>query len=71
MIEVKRRSSISGKMNTRMLPITQEQVDEWVEEGTMIQNAFPWLNANEREFLLSGATEEEWDTLFEGDYECD
>ena len=71
MIEVKRRSSISGKMNTRMLPITQEQVDEWVEEGTMIQNAFPWLNDNEREFLLSGATEEEWDTLFEGDYECD
>ena len=64
MLELKRRSSISGKMNTRMLPITQEQVNEWVDKGTLIQDAFPWLDNNEREFLLSGATEEEWDELF-------
>lgn len=33
-------------------------------EGELIQDAFPSLNADEREFLLSGLTPEEFDALF-------
>lgn len=34
------------------------------QKGTMIQDAFPTLSADEREFLLTGITPEEWDELF-------
>ena len=33
-------------------------------EGQLIQNAFPFLNADEREFLMTGITPEEWDAMF-------
>jgi hypothetical protein len=29
--------------------------------GALIQDAFPQLNASEREFILTGLTDEEWD----------
>jgi hypothetical protein len=31
------------------------------EKGAMIQDAFPFLSAGEREFLKTGITPEEWD----------
>ena len=39
---------------------------DW-ENGVLIQNAFPMLTPTEREFILTGMTDEEWDeaTLFE------
>lgn len=36
---------------------------DW-EKGDLIQNAFPFLSASEREFLMTGIDEGEWDTLF-------
>ena len=33
-------------------------------DGAMIQNAFPFLNADEREFLMTGTTPSEWDAMF-------
>ena len=29
-----------------------------------IQTAFPYLNADTREFMISGTTPEEWDAMF-------
>jgi hypothetical protein len=34
------------------------------EAGEFIQDAFPFLSANEREFLLTGFLKEEWDAIF-------
>jgi hypothetical protein len=34
------------------------------KEGALMQNAFPFLNADEREFLISGTTPDEWDRMF-------
>jgi hypothetical protein len=45
------------------LPITEEQVKAW-ENGGLIQQVMPHLNASQREFIISGATQEEWDELF-------
>lgn len=39
---------------------------ESYKNGAMIQNAFPFLSANEREFLISGMLPSEFDALFEG-----
>ena len=44
-----------------------EQYEKGLKEynnGALIQNAFPFLSPNEREFLLTGLPEEEWDDLF-------
>jgi hypothetical protein len=32
--------------------------------GELLQNAFPFLNPDEREFLLTGTTPEEWNAMF-------
>ena len=32
--------------------------------GLKIQDAFPFLNKDQREFLMTGTTPEEWDQLF-------
>ena len=33
------------------------------QNGVLIQNAFPQLNADEREFLMTGIKPEEWDDI--------
>jgi hypothetical protein len=33
-------------------------------QGEKIQDAFPFLSADEREFLISGTTKEQWDAMF-------
>lgn len=53
------KSLFSGKMNTMDLDITAEQKLKW-ENGALIQDVMPQLNAVEREFLISGMTDEEW-----------
>jgi len=59
-VAVTMKSLFSGKINTRELPITMEQVEAW-QNGVLIQNAFPHLNADDREFMQTGAVGSEWD----------
>ena len=65
---IERTSPFSGIVTKKNMPITQEQYDSWVS-GTLAQNAFPNLSAYDREFIISGITEHEWDQLFEVTYE--
>ena len=37
--------------------------DRWVGEGELIQNVFPDMSADDREFLMTGTTPAEWDKL--------
>jgi len=57
---IKKRSMFTGKLNEMDLNITQEQIDNY-NSGALVQEAFSNLNADEREFLISGATPEEWE----------
>jgi len=34
------------------------------EAGTLIQDAMPQLSADQREFIMTGCTSEEWDLEF-------
>ena len=56
-------SPISGKTHVMDLDITNEQLIKW-GEGMLIQNAFPNLTPSEREFIKTGITSSEWDSLF-------
>lgn len=55
-------SPFTGKPNTMNLNIDPEKYAAWARgEGPHIQDAFPHLTPDEREFLISGTTPEEWD----------
>ena len=57
---ITRKSVISGITRTLDINITQKQLDDW-NSGTVAQRAFPQLDANDREFIMTGITPEEWD----------
>ncbi len=54
---------VTGNTATREIPVTQAELDDWAS-GELIQNAMPSLSADDREFLMTGATPEEWDEMF-------
>lgn len=62
-MKITRTSPFSGKENTLEIAVTQEQIDSW-RNGELIQNAMPNLSADEREFIKTGITSEEWEELF-------
>lgn len=64
MLRVTRVSSFTGATHVIDLPITERQWDAWVHGGALIQNAMPGLSADQREFLMTGSTQEEWDAVF-------
>ena len=69
-IQVTRQSVITKKINTMELPITQEHLDIYETVGDiLIQDAFPNLDAEQREFILTGVTPQEWNDTFGGDDE--
>lgn len=58
---------VSGETHTMDIPVTQEQLDLW-HNGTLIQNAMPNLTPDQRAFIKTGITPDEWARIFgEGD----
>lgn len=59
-------SVLSGNTHTRELDVTPEQIAEFRGDtrGRLIQQIFPALSADDREFLRTGITPEEWDAEF-------
>ena len=75
-MRITRLSMISGIYHTREIPISESEFNslmkgpaKWYVPGKTIQEAFPMLTPGEREFLLTGMTEQEWDELFYEDQE--
>jgi len=60
---ITRMSMMSGQERTREIPVTEAQLEAW-QSGELIQNAMPNLSADDREFLMTGITPEEWDATF-------
>jgi hypothetical protein len=64
-MKITRKSPLTGITRTKEIDVTIEQILAW-EEGELIQNAMPQLSADDREFVKTGITGEEWDQLFGG-----
>lgn len=62
--EVYRVSVLNGKANTLSLTFDMDDFLDWKSGRKLIQNALPYLNANEREFLMTGITAAERDDFF-------
>ena len=59
---IERKSAISGIVRQRDLDVIPEQIERW-QGGELIQNVFPHLSPSDREFLVTGTTDEEWEQL--------
>ena len=60
---ITKKSMLSGKINSIELNVTQDQLNRW-QDGELIQDVFPHLNAEEREFIKTGITPQEWINIF-------
>ena len=60
---IERESPLSGNKNTLDIPVTLAQIAAW-KGGELIQRAMPNLSADEREFIKTGITAEEWKNEF-------
>lgn len=63
MMKITKTSVVSGITRTMELDVTPEQMDKW-RSGMLIQDAMPNLTTDEREFIMTGITPEEWDEAF-------
>lgn len=67
-MKISRRSPRTGNINVMDLDITDAQLAELQSPGRRaIQEIVPNLSNAEREFLLTGYTQEDWDAIFPPD----
>ena len=57
------RSPVTQELNTMELDITQEQLNRW-QGGELIQDVFPHLKPEQREFIKTGVYPGEWEAIF-------
>lgn len=57
-----RRSPFTGKLHETEFDLPFHQFLSYYAGEALIQNAFPTLNADEREFIMTGITPEEWNS---------
>ena len=58
-MKITRTSMFTKVTRTREINTTPAQLFAW-HAGTKIQNAAPQLDADDREFVMTGMTPEEW-----------
>ena len=58
------KSTIDGSVSTQTMQATREQIESHFESNNLIQNSLPQLTENDREFLMTGITQEVWQDLF-------
>jgi hypothetical protein len=61
---VKRSSILTGVEREIELDITEERLTAYCKgQLGLIQTAFPHLTDNEREFIMTGITQDEWEKM--------
>lgn len=67
-MKISRISNLTGEYNTREISITLDQYIDWQNarengESRFVQDEFGHLSEGDREFLITGITDEEWENL--------
>lgn len=63
-MQITKHSPFTGVMNTREIDITKAAWRDHLVSGRMIQDSFPDLSPDDREFLMTGYTPEDWVAIF-------
>lgn len=61
---ITRTSMATGITRTLDLPVTEAQLAAFSATQGLIQDIFPQLSDSDREFILTGMTDEEWDEIY-------
>jgi hypothetical protein len=61
---ITRTSTITGQEHTLDLDINPDQLVRINTGIELIQNIVPHLSPSDREFIMTGITDEEWDNMF-------
>lgn len=61
---IERTSEVSGITRMKELPVTLQQLERFEAGQETIQDIFPHLSADDREFIKTGITAEEWESVF-------
>jgi len=70
-MKITRTSRISAETNVMEIDVTQEQLALWESGRVLIQDAMPNIGSDEREFIMTGITPQEWDNAMGIDEEDD
>ena len=62
-MKVIRTSDYSGETREMEIPITPEQLALYETGNRPIQEVFPELTESQREFIITGMTDDEWNQL--------
>ena len=62
-MDVTMKSPFSQRWHKATMKATPKQITAW-HNGEVIQRALPHLSADEREFLMTGITPDEWKAEF-------
>lgn len=60
-------SAITGKTNVKNIPVDPNDMEMWEQGYGPIDSIMPYLSNEDREFILSGVTTEEWIDAFKED----
>tara|TARA_R100000353_G_C6421805_1_gene173394 strand:+ start:129 stop:344 length:216 start_codon:yes stop_codon:yes gene_type:complete len=60
-MKIYRKSFVTGRTNVMDIDITPIQYRDW-RLGGLIQDVMPHISADEREFIISGLTKEDWES---------
>ena len=63
-MQITRLSMWTGVERTLDIDVTKEQLDDYYENGMLLQVAFPTLSPSDREFIKTGMTDAEWSEVF-------
>ena len=64
-MKIIRKSQFTGNTHDMDIDCSIEQLKEFESgSGRLIKDIFPSLTSDEREFILTGATPDEWDMIF-------
>lgn len=61
---IKRKSVITGIERTRSIPVNPDDYIAWQAGVGGIHDMMPYLTDEDREFILSGITKDEWESAF-------
>ena len=62
-MKITRTSPLTGETATRDINVTPAQISAW-EGGELAQSAFPNADTDEREFIMTGYTDYDWNSMF-------
>jgi len=67
-MQITRTSMLTGITRTMDIDVQPHEYQAWVD-GQLIQWAMPHLSVSDREFLINGVTDEEWNAMMGSDEE--